>query len=283
MARSKKALGKGISSLVNPKQMQNPQKANGLEDISLDLIKSNNEQPRKSFDEKKLNELSQSIASFGIIEPIIVKKKGAFYQIIAGERRFRASQKAGLKKIPAIIKDNLTVENEHQISLIENLQREDINPIEAGVAFKKLIEAYDYTHEDLAKILNKDRSTITNCLRLLSLPEQIQNDLIKGILTSTQARPLLALKSEKEQIDMRNLIVNNHYSVRKIEKSIKKKHPNKQKKTISQNDIHVISMQKEFESILKTKVKIKDNDGTGKIIIDYYSYDDFSRIKDYLC
>ncbi len=279
---ARKALGKGLSSLI---KVDTTIKGTTTEAMGSELLMTqivvNKNQPRKLFDEDRLNELADSIKQFGVLEPIIVQKKGIQYQIIAGERRFRAAVKVGLKKIPVVLRGDLTEEQVMQISLIENLQREDINPIDAAMAFKKLIESFNYTHEDLSLRLNKDRSTITNTLRLLELPKSIQNDLSQQRMTLTQARPLLGLKDSKEMMALRDAIIHNSYSVRQIEHLVREKKANAGTivKKKPKKDVHVRNMEKELMYKLKTKVSINDQNGKGKIEIDYFSYDDFDRIR----
>jgi ParB family chromosome partitioning protein len=273
----KRALGKGLSSLIKVDEKQVNAESLYLE---IDKITPNKDQPRKKFDEQSLQELADSVKQYGVLEPILVMKKGARFQIIAGERRYRAAVKAGLTKVPVMIKNDLSEEEIFQIALIENLQREDINPMDAAFAFKKLIDTYNYTHEIISKKINKDRSSITNTLRLLELPKLIQDDLKEGRLTFTQARPLLGLKKNADILALREAIIKNSYSVRQIEKIVKDKKNGHgaDGNSAKQKDVFLQGVEGDFMNKLKTKVMIKDNKGKGRIEIEYYSYKDIERI-----
>ncbi len=213
-------LGKGLEAIFGD--------IDGLEDhnrvvtISVDIIESNPYQPRESFDDKAIDELAESIREKGIIQPIIVRENGDKYQIVAGERRFIAAKRAGLKTIPALIK-NVEDEEAAEIALIENIQRKDLNPIEEAKAYKNLIDAFHYTQEELAKRIGKDRATIANSLRLLSLPDSIIQKVKAGLLTAGHARAILSVKDESIQRKLADEIVNKKLSVRDAEVLAKKK------------------------------------------------------------
>ena len=251
----------------------------GVEEMDLELIIPNPEQPRKNFDEDLLNELAISIKRYGVIQPITVVKNGLKYIIIAGERRYRACKIAGLKKIPVIIKD-YTEKECKEIALIENLQREDLNPIEEAVAFRKLIDEYNLSQEELANNLGKSRPAIANSLRLLTLHPQVQKLVVDGRLSAGHARCLVSIKDYDAQIKYANAAADKKISVRELEMMVNAYlNPNKEtpKKTIK-----LTQEWKEFvndmQRIFATKVKIVGNEEKGRIYMDYYTKDDLQRI-----
>ncbi len=251
----------------------------GVEEMDIELIIPNPEQPRKNFDEYLLNELAISIKRYGVIQPITVVKNGLKYIIIAGERRYRACKIAGLKKIPVIVKD-YTEKECKEIALIENLQREDLNPIEEAVAFRKLIDEYNLSQEELANNLGKSRPAIANSLRLLTLHPQVQKLVVDGRLSAGHARCLVSIKDYDAQIKYANAAADKKISVRELEMMVNAYlNPNKEtpKKTIK-----LTQELKEFvngmQRIFATKVKIVGNEEKGRIYMDYYTKDDLQRI-----
>jgi ParB family chromosome partitioning protein len=279
MATKRMALGKGLGALL-PEFEQAERKA--LLYCGIEEIIPNRSQPRKHFDESKLQELAESIKEKGILEPLIVRRTDKGYELIVGERRWRAAQKAGLKEVPVLIKE---VEGKDvlEISLIENLQREDLNPIEAAEAFKHLIEEFNLSQEDLGKRIGKDRTTITNIVRLLKLPTEIRNQLLQNRITSGHARAILSLESKEKQKELCALIIKKGLSVREAE-ALAKRWSEKLKKTIPsvkrKGDLEsqLISLQDSLRRHLGTKVQIILKGKKGKIEIEYYSHEDLERI-----
>lgn len=259
--------------------------------VKLNEIEPNRNQPRKNFDEDSLKELADSIGTYGIIEPLIVQKKDDYYEIIAGERRWRAARLAGLKEIPVIVKE-YTDREVMEISLIENIQREDLNPIEEAGAYRRLIEEYHLKQDELAERLSKSRSVITNSLRLLKLDNRVQDMLVSELISVGHARALLALTEAEEQYRMAQQAYEQKMSVREIEKAIKRLLDKKNgreddKKPLSSIDAALdaifADMEEKMKSSLGTKVKInRKSPEKGKIEIDYYSKDELERIYDIL-
>ena len=251
----------------------------GVEEMDIELIIPNPEQPRKNFDEDLLNELAISIKRYGVIQPITVVKNGLKYIIIAGERRYRACKIAGLKKIPVIVKD-YTEKECKEIALIENLQREDLNPIEEAVAFRKLIDEYNLSQEELANNLGKSRPAIANSLRLLTLHPQVQKLVVDGRLSAGHARCLVSIKDYDAQIKYANAAADKKISVRELEMMVNAYlNPNKEtpKKTIKLTQ-ELKEFVNDMKRIFATKVKIVCNEENGRIYMDYYTKDDLQRI-----
>ncbi|MDD2393190.1 MAG: ParB/RepB/Spo0J family partition protein [Eubacteriales bacterium] len=277
-SQSHKGLGKGLGALLTSDGVPEIESASVV-NIKITDINPNSEQPRKSFDKKRLEELASSIKENGIIIPIIVKKEGNAYKIVAGERRWRAAKIAGLTMIPSIIRDLTDLEIMQQ-ALIENIQRQDLNPIEEADALNKLIKDHSLTQEKLANTVGRSRPAITNALRLLNLPEEVKDMVIRDDLTAGHARALLALPEKELQLKAAAILIERDASVRDAEKLVKQLlKPPKQKK---EQDSQYISSILEFESRLSgklgTKVKLKDKNKKGSIVIEYYSYDDLDRI-----
>jgi ParB family chromosome partitioning protein len=279
MATKRMALGKGLGALLPEFGQAEPKT---LFYCGIEEIIPNRSQPRKHFDESKLQELAESIKEKGILEPLIVRRTDQGYELIVGERRWRAAQKAGLKEVPVIVKE---VEGREvlEISLIENLQREDLNPIEAAEAFKHLIEEFSLSQEDLSKRIGKERTTITNTLRLLKLPLEVRNQLLQNRITSGHARAILSLESKEKQKELCALIIKKGLSVREAE-SIAKRWAEKPKKSITpvkpRGDLEsqLSSLQDSMRKYLGTKVHITQKGKRGKIEIEYYSPEDLERI-----
>ncbi|NLM13229.1 MAG: ParB/RepB/Spo0J family partition protein [Epulopiscium sp.] len=246
--------------------------------VPINEIEPNKEQPRKNFDEEKMEELSQSIKEHGIIQPLIVKKQGNFYVIVAGERRWRAARMAGLDEVPVIIQD-YSNDEVMEISLIENLQRQDLNPIEEAKAFETLINAFSLKQEEVAKRVGKSRSAIANTLRLLQLDESIQELLIEGRISEGHARALLTLPKKADQILVVDKILKDNISVRETEKLVKEilEKPKKKKKKETISPI-IKDIENKMKQILGTKVQITKGRKKGKIEIEYYSDEDLERI-----
>jgi len=279
MATKRMALGKGLGALL-PELGQTEPKT--LVYCGIEEILPNRSQPRKHFDEAKLEELAESIKEKGILEPLIVRRTEQGYELIVGERRWRAAQKAGLKEIPVLVKETERREA-LEISLIENLQREDLNPIEEAEAFKQLIEEFHISQEDLSKRIGKDRTTVTNSLRLLKLPPEVRDHLLQNRITSGHARAILSLENKEKQKELCTLIIKRGLSVRETE-AIAKRWAEKPKKSVAsakgKGDLEsqLTSLQDSMRKYLGTKVHISQKGKRGKIEIEYYSQEDLERI-----
>lgn len=279
---AKKGLGKGIENLIPNRLLEKDnKKIEKVENIvSIDKIIVNENQPRKYFDEKALLDLSNSIKNYGIISPIIVRKLEDKYLIIAGERRYRAAKLAGLKEVPVIIRE-LTDEELIEISIIENIQRQNLNPVELAMAYKTLIDNYNFTHEKLSERLSISRSNITNILRINSLTDFVKEMIINEKITSGHARALAVIKDEKLQKDITEYIIAKNFNVRQTEEYIKKILDNIKdtKKTKKELPIEIKEYSKKLEEYFSTKVTIKNKkNNSGKIEISYYDLEDFDRI-----
>lgn len=278
-------LGKGLNALI-PEDLEldkgikdNTNNTSNLIDIN--LIRSNQEQPRKSFDNERIMELSESIKHHGIVQPIILKKESDQYVIVAGERRWRAAKLAGVKEVPAIVME-LSDKEVLEISLIENIQRQDLNSIEEAVAYKKLISEFNLTQDELSKRLGKSRVSITNTLRLLNLSENVQQYLIEGVISEGHGRALLAIDDSELQYEFAQKVIDDKLSVRELELQIKKmknSNENKLVKTNSKaNSPYYKDITERLQNYFGTKVNINDNNNKGKIEIEYYSEEDLQRI-----
>lgn len=281
MVSKKSALGKGLGALI-PDKIEEKAKGDIME-ININEISPNEEQPRRSFDEDKLQSLAQSIKEHGIIQPVVVQKDGNFYKIIAGERRWRASRIAGLKKIPVIIKE-LSKRDTMEISLIENLQREDLNPIEEALAYKNLIEEFKLTQEEIANRIGKSRPAIANSLRLLNLDKRVMNYIIEGILTEGHGKIIAGLDSDEIQYEVSKKVIDDGLNVRQTEKLIKNIQDNKPKEEEKpvKKEIFVRDIEDRLKSYLGTKVTINKGKKKSKIEIEYYTEEDLQRIIDLL-
>jgi len=274
----KSALGKGLGALIPDLSVldEKERKSLGIMDIELDKIVPNEYQPRKVFNDEKLKELAASIKEQGIIQPIIVHRVGSNFGLIAGERRWRAARLAGLRSIPALVREATKRELIEQ-ALIENIQREDLNPLEAAEAFKRLQDEFKLTQEDLARRVGKERSTITNFLRLLGLPKEIKQHLASGALSMGHAKALLSLERLRDQIFAANQIVKKALSVREAEALASRlKKPVKEKKKPAGTEYKAV--EERLRKSLGTKVSISPKAKGGKIVIEYYSGEELERI-----
>ena len=270
----KKGLGKGLGALITAKS-----EFSEVEEVNINTVEPAVDQPRKNFDNEKLSELAQSIKQHGIIQPIIVRKNKDKFEIITGERRWRAAKKLGIAKIPVIIKE-YTDKQSMEIALIENIQREDLNAIEEAEAFERLIKEYKLKQEEIAEIVGKSRSAVANALRLNSLSKEIKQRVINGEISGGHARAILAIKNKKSQIESMEEIISKNLNVRDAENLIKKynsemKKTRKNKKTKNEQYYEIEENMKEK---LGTKVKIQGGHKKGKIIIEYYSKEELDRI-----
>lgn len=289
MAARKSGLGKGLDSLISDKVSSKQSTATDIKDekkaeiyVKISKVEPNREQPRKKFDEDALIELSESIKQFGILQPLLVQKRDDYYEIIAGERRWRAAKLAGLKEVPVIIKE-LTEKEIMEISLIENIQREDLNPIEEALAYKRLLDEFHVKHDELAERVSKSRSAITNSMRLLKLGEKVQQMIIDEQLTMGHVRPLIMVEDEEKQYLLAQQIFDEKLSVRETEKLVKKvlNEKTEPKKEEKEEDYSVFyeNIQEQLKQILGTKVTIKaKNNKKGKIEIEYYSQDELEQL-----
>lgn len=269
----RKALGKGLKAFL-PEEL-GILKEERYADLDIDQLKPNPLQPRLKFNPESIEELAQSIKSSGLIQPLIVAPEGDGFKIIVGERRWRAAQKIGLKKIPVLIR-TIPKEQEIEVSLIENLQREELNPIEIAHAYQKLIQELQYTQKQIAEKVGKDRTSVTNYLRLLKLPEEIQEELAENKISMGHARALLALKNPEQQKHVCRLIIQKNLSVREIEKMISRPQMKPKKEEIL--DPNLLALQEELLKLLGTKVTLQGNQNKGTLKIYYYSLDDLNRI-----
>lgn len=300
MAVKRKGLGKGIDSLIpdtgSSKGKVNSEKKPVVKEVIKEVIKEvkvpadtmmkisdiepNREQPRKNFDKEALEELADSIRQFGIIQPIVVQKKDDYYEIIAGERRWRAAKLAKVKEVPVVIKE-YTKQEVMEIALIENIQRKDLNPIEEALAYKSLIDEYHLKQDELAKRVSKSRAAIANAMRLLKLTDEVQNMLINDEISMGHARALLALDQEDLQLEAAKVVIEKGYSVRDTEKLVKSiLNPKQAKLPIPSSDEAVYeSIATKLREKFGTKVSINHKKGgKGKIEIEYYSKEEFERI-----
>lgn len=278
---TRKVLGRGLNALLGDETVKNGEE---FIQVDIDLIEPNAKQPRTSFTDERLDELAQSIRANGIVQPILVRRRGARYQLIAGERRWRASQKAGLQKIPAIVRE-IADDKLLELALIENIQRQELNPIEEARAYKNLIEAVGFTQEMIADRVGKNRTVITTCLRLLKLPKDIQQLVEEEKISAGHARALLMASDIESQRRLANKIIEMSLSVRETEKAVKRlSRSNGQvtDKTIvdSKKDANIKSAETKLKRYLGTQLRVlPDGRGTGgKIEIEYYSESDLDRI-----
>lgn len=294
---AKRGLGKGLDAMI-PAKVSSTKKETKIKEesvvtegqvvnVNITKVEPNRNQPRKTFDEDKLLELADSIKQMGIINPLIVQDRKDHYEIIGGERRWRAAKKAGIKEVPVIIK-NLTEQEIAEVALIDNIQREDINPIEEALAFKKLIDEFGYTQDIVAEKVSKSRVTITNSLRLLKLCERVREMVIEGQLSTGHARALISVEDAALQTELAQKVFDEKLSVRETEKLVKNlgktPKPKKVSKTNESLDVIYADVAEKCKQALGTKVEISNkSDGVGKIEIEFYSNDDLEKIIDRLC
>ncbi len=271
----KTGLGKGLDALFSNNVVEEIQAGETVQNIKLSEIEPNRNQPRRMFDEESLGELADSIKRYGVIQPIIVTKEDDYYRIVAGERRWRASKKAGISEIPAIVRENDTQKNQ-EIALIENIQRENLNPIEKAQGIKLLMEQYDMNQQQVAEIIGKSRSSIANTLRILNLDERVINLALEGKLTEGHCRSLLSIEDPDKQYNMAISLIDNGESVRQAEAKAKaRKNPNKRN---AKYEPIYRDIENTFQDFFGTKVKLNAGQRKGKIVIEYASNDDLERI-----
>lgn len=283
-----KALGRGLEALLTPIAIESASSADApqsvgeqIAQIRVSQIKANKYQPRLDFNQEKLNELISSIKEKGVIQPILVRKTADGFELIAGERRLRAAQTIGMEKIPAIIRNVADIDM-LEISLIENIQREELNPVEEAYAFQKLVTDFNFTQEDIAKSLGKDRSTIANTIRLLGLAKKIQDYISKGAITAGHAKALLSLPTESDQLRVCNLIVKKGLSVRETESIVTHRSSGAKRRVEAGKEQGIIDIEGQLQQLFGTRVRIIHGKKRGCIQIEYYSTEDMNRILDML-
>lgn len=296
MAKAK-GLGKGLDAML-PKKIEKPKEKTEKKEeenvsretlVKISSIEPNREQPRKKFNEDALHDLADSIKQYGVLQPLLLQKKGKYYEIIAGERRWRAARLAGLKEVPAIIKE-FSSQEIIEVALIENIQREDLNPIEEAQAYKKLISDFKLKQDEIAERVSKSRTAITNSMRLLKLCPEVQEMLIDDIISSGHARALIPIEDVEIQKKIANEVMDKSLSVRETETLVRKllsddpeKEKSKEKQKDKKTELLYKSLEDKIKSIMGTKVSIqKKSKNKGKIEIEYYSDEDLNRIYDLL-
>lgn len=295
MAVKRNGLGKGLDSLIpnktektvkteNKPELKNEESQNSSGEIlvKINQVEPNREQPRKEFDEDSLMELADSIKQFGILQPLLVQKRKDYYEIIAGERRWRAAKIAGIKEVPIIIRD-YTDQEIVEISLIENIQRENLNPIEEAMAYKRLLEEFHLKQDEVAERVSKSRTAVTNSMRLLKLSPRVQQMIVDDMISTGHARALLAIDDEEQQYQLANRIFDEKLSVRETEKLVKAlKNPKKEvKKQKPEHTFVYDNIEEQMKNIIGTKVSVNPKaNGKGKIEIEYYSEEELERIYD---
>jgi len=295
MAVKRNGLGKGLDSLIPNKAEKTVKAEKKTEEkkeerksesgeilVKINQVEPNREQPRKEFDEDSLMELADSIKQFGILQPLLVQKKKDYYEIIAGERRWRAAKIAGIKEVPIIVKE-YTNQEIVEISLIENIQRENLNPIEEAMAYKRLLEEFSLKQDEVAERVSKSRTAVTNSMRLLKLSPRVQQMIVDDMISTGHARALLAIDDEEQQYQLANRIFDEKLSVRETEKLVKAlKNPKKEKKNQKIEHTFVYNnIEEQMKNIIGTKVIVNPKaNGKGKIEIEYYSEEELERIYD---
>lgn len=299
MAVRRGGLGKGLDSLIpdTGKNSEKDKKVKVVEKVvekivekpaeirlKINQIEPNRDQPRKTFDEESLQELTDSVKQFGILQPLIVQKRDDYYEIIAGERRWRAAKAAGLKEVPVVIRD-MSDQEIVEISLIENIQREDLNPIEEAIAYKRLLTEFHLKQEEVAERVAKSRTAVTNSMRLLKLDQRVQQMVVEGMLTTGHARALLAIEDAELQFQAAQKVFNEKLSVRDVEKLVKnmgRQKPAKKAEDPAQSAVYE-NLEERMKSALGTKVSInRKNEQRGRIEIEYYSMEELERLMDIL-
>jgi len=277
MAIKRKALGKGLSALI-PEDLEK-EDIQRIEEIDIDLICPNPNQPRKIFEQDKLEELTESIKKYGVIQPIIVRKDADFYTIIAGERRWRACKNANIKSMPCIVRD-IENKNASEIALIENIQREDLNPIDEATAYEFIMDRYGITQEEVSNIVGKSRVYVTNIMRLSNLDPYVKNKIVTNEISAGHGRAMLSFTPEK-QIEITDRIIKEGLSVRDVEKLVRNsKKPGR--RIIPEKDKYIAHVEELLTERFSSRVNIKKNKNKGKIEIEYLNTDDLNRILDLL-
>lgn len=295
----KRGLGKGLDALFSSDEVMEPQEEympvfeepsseeikEKVQIVDIYTVEPDREQPRKNFDPEKLQELSDSIRQYGVLQPLLVQKEKDYYKIIAGERRWRAARLAGLTEIPVIVKE-FTPQDSMAVSLIENLQRQNLNPMEESMAYQKLLTEFSMTQEQVAEKLGKSRSAIANSLRLQNLPEAVQKSISEGMISMGHAKVLLGLDDKAEQTRLAVRIIGEKLSVRELEQILAEKKPTKAKKKSEKKetakDLATRMAEERMKELLGTQVSIKKGAKKGKIEIEYHSEEELDRILNFL-
>jgi len=276
MAAKRKALGKGLSALI-PEDLEK-EDYERIHEIDIDLISPNPNQPRRVFEQGKLDELTESIKKYGVIQPIILKKEGDLYTLIAGERRWRACKNANIKTIPSIVRD-IENRNASEIALIENIQREDLNPIDEANAYEFVMDRYGITQEQVSNIVGKSRVYVTNIMRLNNLDEYVKDKIVKNLITAGHGRAILSFDKEKQK-SITDIIIRDNLSVRDVEKLVRTSKKPRRKK--AEKDKYIVYLEEMLTEKFSTRVNIKNKKNKGKIEIEYTGNDDLNRILDLL-
>lgn len=290
-AKAPRGLGKGLDSLipVSAQKVSSGSKTSGNKEekgmetiVKITMVEPNREQPRKKFDEDALQELADSIKQYGVISPILVQDRKTYYEIVAGERRWRAAKLAGLKEVPVIIK-NFTEQEIVEISLIENIQREDLNPIEEAQAYKKLLTEFNLKQDEVAERVSKSRTAVTNSMRLLKLCDEVQQMIIDDMISTGHARALISIEDPEEQYMIAQKVFDEKLSVRDVEKLVKNlgKPEKPKKENVQDKSLEIIyqDTEEKLKQALGTKVSISSKgNGSGKVEIEFYNHDDLERI-----
>lgn len=291
----KRGLGKGLDSLIPTavlepsktevkEKKENGKNEDGAVVVKITMVEPNRDQPRRKFDEDSLQELADSIKQVGLLQPILVQDRKTYYEIVAGERRWRAAKMAGLKEVPVIVRD-FTEQEIVEISLIENIQRQDLNPIEEAQAYNRLLTEFNLKQDELAERVSKSRTAVTNSLRLLKLCDEVQKMVIDGMITTGHARALIVVEDKQEQYMLAQRIFDEKLSVREVEKLVKNLHKPEKTKKPENTTLEAIykDISEKLRQSLSTKVSInaKEN-GSGKIEIEFYNHEDLERLLEYL-
>jgi ParB family transcriptional regulator, chromosome partitioning protein len=278
---ARQALGKGLGALIPDRAQPEQDRKPSLQTCGIEEIRPNPRQPRKRFDELRIEELAESVRQKGILQPLLVRRQGDGFELIAGERRWRAAQKAGIKEVPIIVRDAPEPEV-LELSLIENIQRENLNAIEEGEAYKALIEQFHLTQEEVSQKVGKDRTTVTNTLRLLRLPQEIKDALVDGLISMGHARAFLALEvPDKQRLALRRVLAEG-LSVRQTENLIKRLRLKERSAPAKKNDDWRHPLAEELQTLLGTRVNILSKGKKGRIEIEFYSLDELDRIIGFL-
>ena len=272
----KHGLGRGLGALLGPSVVPTPEIPAGTQELAIDSIIANANQPRKAFDNAALHELSESLKRTGVLQPIVVRRYGQQFQIVVGERRWRAAQMAGLTHIPAVVREATDAQT-LELALVENLLREDLNPMEEAEAYQRLLTEFAWTQEELGQRVGKDRSSVANCLRLLKLPELIQADLRLGRLTMGHARALLSLTSPAVQLKLREEILAHSWSVRATEEGVQRKRRSAPRR-LGRRSADLAALEDSLRQALATRVRLVGNERAGRIEITYTSAEDLERL-----
>jgi ParB family transcriptional regulator, chromosome partitioning protein len=277
----KKALGKGLEALIPQTVAASVENTGAVHEVNVENIEANPHQPRKSFNSERLKQLSESIREDGLLQPVVVRRRGEKYQLIMGERRLQAARLAGVPKVPVVVKEVKEVDS-LRLALVENIQREDLNAIEVALAYRALVATFGLTQSDLAGLIGRDRSSVANSLRLLNLPEEVQQMIVDEQLTGGHARALLALPTQKEQLALARRIVARNLSVRQAEQEAGLGAPKKRKAgddAAKEKAPHITYLENAMSNHLGTRVVIDEKrGGKGRIAIEFYSHDDFERL-----